>query len=571
MIEAIYRFGKFMAGDKKTEDFMTDKVEADRLIILEFDSDGNFMGISDTRNISGIESKLLYKKVRASRRCNSNTPTFFLNIKHPEKSIRCLESIFNWLKKYSENIVCIKNYEKVKEELLNYLKNFPPEKNEKILLTTTFNGKFPGEIESIVKAFKIGYMEEFEPVEGVCSLCGKRTKVSGKKSPYAFYTLDKIGYISGFSEKNHERGFPVCIDCFLLLDFAKKVIASHKFSLTKYAPSYWLIPDLVLTEVVDENTQEVFKNIFDLEFLKRKLNLTNKEKLKLSDTDEDILDVLKELKDTVSFHFIFLKINNSQEQIRLYIQDVYPSRIKKLFEVKSAIESVFKPEKEFTFSTIGQFFWKWDRNSRSRDLEEFFLELIDSIFRKVPYSENLLIKILLNGIRQTLLDELLGEKLKTANKAFDALLSYLFVKATTEETMINGQFDNLDKLLEELPLLKTEESKGIFLLGVLTQRLIDKQAASRDGSKPFLKKLSGLKMNERGFKKLMTELREKMEAYEIFKGFERELFDMASEYFAKAPSPWKLNVDEMNFIFAVGMGMKSRIYKTIFEKEEEND
>jgi len=51
-----------------------------------------------------------------------------------------------------------------------------------------------------------------------------------------------------------------------------------------------------------------------------------------------------------------------------------------------------------------------------------------------------------------------------------------------------------------------------------------------------------------------------MEAYEVFGKFERELFDLASEYFAQSNEPWKLNLEEMNFVFAVGMGMKNKIY-----------
>ncbi|RUM90454.1 MAG: TIGR02556 family CRISPR-associated protein, partial [Thermovibrio sp.] len=85
----------------------------------------------------------------------------------------------------------------------------------------------------------------------------------------------------------------------------------------------------------------------------------------------------------------------------------------------------------------------------------------------------------------------------------------------------------------------------------------------------FLKKLSDFKLNERGFKKLMPELRNKMEAYGIFGKFERELFDLASEYFARSNNPWKLSLEEMNFVFAVGMGMKNRVYGKHFNNEED--
>ena len=181
----------------------------------------------------------------------------------------------------------------------------------------------------------------------------------------------------------------------------------------------------------------------------------------------------------------------------------------------------------------------------------------------------MLIKFLLNGIRQAYKEELEGEGKKIPYKSLDALASFLFVKATTEGIMSEIKNDDIRSLIESLPLLKLPEAKGLFLLGILTQRLLDKQAGSREGNKPFLKKLSGFKLNEMGFKKLMPELREKMEAYEVFGKFERELFDLASEYFAQSNEPWRLSLEEMNFIFAVGMGMKNKVYGKHFNNGED--
>ncbi len=571
MIEALYELGKHLTEDNPNiGKVIPETVSADKLIILDFDSSGNLTGISSTNNVSALTEKLLFKSVRASRRCNSCTPTFFLNAKEPDKSIKCLKSIFNWLKKYNKKVPYPKDFENIKTGLKNYIHNFPPKGKEKILLTVRIDGKFPAEIPEIVDAFRKGYLEELEFIDGTCALCGEKTKISGKKSPFAFYTLDKVGYLSGFSVKHHYRGFPLCFKCLQILEEAKRKVEKHPFIMTKTVPKYWFIPNLILSSKAQEKEiKELFKNIYDLEYLKKYLNLTENEHQKLSDTDEDILDLLKELEDILTFHFVFVEKNNSQEIIKLHIQDVYPSRIKGLFEAKDYVEKNLKL-KEFTFKTLGRFFYKWDKNSKNIDLQRYFLELLDRIFRKVPYSEKLLIKFLLNGIRQSYKEELEGEKEKVFFKSRDALASYLFVKATTEGAMPNIKDDDIRSFLESLPLLKTAEAKGLFLLGVLTQKLLDKQYGSREGSKPFLKKLSGFKLNERGFKKLMPELREKMEAYEIFGKFERELFDLASEYFSKSNSPWKLGLEEMNFVFAVGMGMKKKVYAKPFNNEEDS-
>ncbi|OMH39828.1 TM1802 family CRISPR-associated protein [Desulfurobacterium indicum] len=272
MIEAIYNLGEILLkNDSNADEVTPESVSADRLVIVNLDKNGKLINITDTENVSEYESKLLYKRVSASRRCNSCTPTFFLNVKEPSKSIICLKSIFNWLKKYSESIMEPENYDEILKALEDYLKNFPPKGREKILLTVTIDRKFPAEIPEIVNAFKKGYIQDlgFDEI-ATCSLCGEITEVSGQKSPFRFYTLDKIGYISGFSKRNHARGFPVCFKCFKKLEKAKQYISGRTFILAKSAPRYWLIPNVVLEkQPSDRDTlQELIENIYDLEYMK---------------------------------------------------------------------------------------------------------------------------------------------------------------------------------------------------------------------------------------------------------------------------------------------------------------
>jgi len=114
MIEALYEFGKtFLKDNNITGEVSPEKVSADLLLILNFDRSGNLLNISSTRNIGEITDKLLYKKVRASRRCNACTPTFFLNVNEPSKSVKCLKAIFNWLKRYNSEVPEIKDFQKV--------------------------------------------------------------------------------------------------------------------------------------------------------------------------------------------------------------------------------------------------------------------------------------------------------------------------------------------------------------------------------------------------------------------------------------------------------------------------
>jgi CRISPR-associated protein Csh1 len=559
MIEAVYEFGKLKTG--KFPGVPLEKVNADYLVILDIDGEGRLKNIELTKNISEIEDKLLHKPTAGGKNPPNLTPT--LRLGEIKKSLKNIKKILGNLRKFEDSISLFRDLDevanKIREELVKSglleVNQKSPSSKLKIFITLRINGKFIGEIPEFRKAFEKFYLSKLGKLKiGICSLCGRKTLVSGERSPFTFYTLDKIGYLSGFSKKYHVRGFPICPDCYKILDRAKIELANHSFKLTS-GVEYLLIPNAIRTGI----DNELLENVLDLQYLKSRLKLEKKEEQKLSDAEEDILDYLKELEDYLTFHFVFIEKNQSQEAIKLHIQDVYPSRIKELFEAKSYVERSLGL-KEFTFKTLGQFFWKWDKESKNRDLQKYFLELLDRIFRKIPYSEPLLIKFLLNGIRQAYKEELEGEGKKILYKSLDALASFLFVKATTEGVMFGVRSDDVKGFVESLPLLRLPEAKGLFVLGILTQRLLDKQAGSRGGNKPFLKKLSGFKLNERGFKKLMPELREKMEAYEVFGKFERELFDLASEYFAQSNEPWRLSLEEMNFIFAVGMGMKSKIY-----------
>ena len=122
MIEAIYQFGKLLKN--KSQPSCQEELSADELIILDFDSKGNLVDISSTRDFSGIANKLLFKRVRASRRCNSDTPTFYINLQNPEKSVSCLKAIFSHLKQYNREVPEPKDYEQVSKSLKEYLSQF---------------------------------------------------------------------------------------------------------------------------------------------------------------------------------------------------------------------------------------------------------------------------------------------------------------------------------------------------------------------------------------------------------------------------------------------------------------
>ncbi len=288
MIEALYKFGKLITKGKAQ--IPLEKIDAEHLVILDVDEEGRFKSIELTKNISAIEDKLLHKPTTGGRNPPNFSPT--LKLGDIEKSIKNLNGILKNLKKFEKSIPLLQDLDIIKTKVRkNLIENDLLKSNQKnlsskqkVFITLRINGKFVGEIPQFKKAFEEFYLSKLGKLDkGICSLCGKETLVSGKRSPFTFYTLDKIGYLPGFSEKHHLRGFPVCPECYKILDKAKLELINHRFKLIS-GVEYWLIPDVIKAEIDDE----LIENIFDLSYLKSKLKLKKTEEQKLSDVEEDI-------------------------------------------------------------------------------------------------------------------------------------------------------------------------------------------------------------------------------------------------------------------------------------------
>ena len=134
--------------------------------------------------------------------------------------------------------------------------------------------------------------------------------------------------------------------------------------------------------------------------------------------------------------------------------------------------------------------------------------------------------------------------------------------------MASEQPTTLDAFLDSLPALDSELKKGLFLLGALTERLVRVQYNKRS-SAPFWKALKGLKMNETDLQGLLPRARNKLQEYDKFGPGEARLFQRASDYLARTPTPWKTSVDELNFYFALGMGLFPKVAEFVYSQYEE--
>ena len=567
MLGAIRDIG-FRFGEIKLYD---DDVKADKVLVLNFDDRGNFIGVELEGFSKDKLPKYLYKKAKGSNPPRL-TPTIELNRRKskPGKKpplITTLDNLEKILKKSymeAEGEIPHLNWkkERIKESIEEVIKDIP--KKEKVLLTLKVGGKYIGELEGFIKVVDKLSAKEGEKSKGkaVCSVCLEEKEVSGDISPYKFYTIDKPGYISGgFDKKEAYRNFPLCYECKRYIEEGKRLIESKlRFNLSGLR--YQLIPELMTDK--EEVVLEVVESLFNDDI--RNIKLSNREKRVLLSDEDYILDLLSEERDFLSVNFLFLESQQGAERILLHLQDIYPSRLRQLFDSKAAVEKFFGFEK-FTYGTVYRFFSKSDPSKRNPDLQKYFLEVVDKTFRSIRIDDRFIIRFLLGRIRDTI-KKSEESYLWTIKDAFGVLL---FVKLTTGEVVMEKMdFENLEDFLRSLPAVDTDLKKGLFLMGALTERLLRVQRNER-GSKPFLKKLKGLKMNETDLKGLLPEIRMKLEEYDRYRAGEDRLFKLASQYLSEAPSKWNMGIDEMNFYFALGMGMFDRLAGFIYRKEESDE
>lgn len=577
MLKEIRDIGKIHLKHVKEvfgEEKLYDEVRVDRVVIIEFDKDGNFFKCYLEDFHKDRQKKYLYKKAVKGNNPPCLTPTIILQRaqKKPndKKSpvMKTLDNLGKILNKIHFETVAkpILNKDRLEKEIYDIIEKIPAK--NKILLSIKINDRYPGEIEDILRTLR--QLLEQEGIESknkaICSVCLQEKEVSGDISPFKFYTIDKPGYITGgFRKEISYKNFPLCYDCRDYIRAGREIIEKDLHFKIGKAMNYYLIPEFIFgKEKVKQKTLDV---LFDTTH--RNYVLSSKERKSLMGDEKEILRYLSEEGDVLSLNFLFLKPELRAERILLHIQDVYPSRLKELFKAKSKVEEFLSSEYfdyEFTYFTIYKFFSKSDSNKKEADLKKYFLEILDKTFRGIKINEKFLIYFLIKSIRDAV-----KEEKGYGNIIRDAFGVFLFVNLTAREVDMDiREFNNLEEFIENLPALDTDLKRGLFLMGALTERLLRIQEKERGNkNKPFLKKLKGLKMKENDLRGLLPEIRNKLEEYDKFHSGEKKLYNLASEYFAKRPLPWNMSIEELNFYFSLGMGMFNKIANFIYTKKEE--
>ncbi len=420
----------------------------------------------------------------------------------------------------------------------------------------------------------------------ICSVCrNKKSEVYGFVSTYNFYTVDKPGMVSGgFNQSQAWKNYPVCINCALELERGKKYLEKHS-NFHFHSFDYFVIPKPILGE-----HQEIFETLKIFQEEGNQIKLNENYRSLMSDTKEEILKYLSDKENSFLCNILIYLENNNEFKIERYIEDIFPSRLKELFNAKDVIDSqkilralqvpVYKDNKkvgdrqfEFTFDSIYHFFGK----EKDSDARTYFLDIIHRIFTGKSISYQFILAGITRKIRKTFAQDYPTKESALRGLALLAYLNELHLLGSKEEgnkmieqmksidvDKISETYKRSDGIFQEFPaFFDTNAKRAIFLEGVLCQRLLNIQYRERKAT-PFRIKLQGLKLDQRRIQALLPEMQNKLEEYKA--NYYRDLERLISSFMVAAGNDWNLSKDEIAFYFVLGMNLVDQFS---FEKQEE--
>jgi len=568
MLSAVKEIGELVAKQKT---FTVEEQINGKILFINLDTvNSKYTGVDiEDFDLGKHKSDYYLYKTGASR---GNVSAPFCSITKPKKGVDKKEGettykkIERWLEQCNNTEdplinnafeALSKNREIITSEIDKKVKDLPKKKGEGRFLSLKLDKRYLGEYQ----IFKDCLMHSSEAKlkkslgSAVCSICGLPDKqVSGKTDVFKFYTIDKPGFITGgFKESLAWKNYPVCIECNTLLENGKKFLDT-RLNFKFYELNYYLIPKILL------GSKDILREILNImSDTTKTIGLKERIKKRITDDENEILEYLSKEKDVLTLNFLFLQRQQSAERILLLIEDVFPSRIRKIFEAKDYVDRVFNndSDKGFTFGNIRTFFSKSSEGKRENDLNKYFLEIVDSVFKSLRLDFSFLLKFYMSIIRKEFInDGYFMPRIKDAlmNTVFFENLGLITFEEVEdmEESIFSRIFDRYGKSFGN------PAKRGIFLLGVLTQLLLNKQWAERN-AKPFMKKLKCLKMDEKDIKALLPEVQNKLEEYDSFDKGKRLIASDASTYLLEAGEGWKMSVDEINFYFACGMNLTDSV------------
>lgn len=602
-----FQYNNFKSQDKLLEIFTEDPSDGGKYktvyeITLNYiDDDFIFKEINQREYDNELKFKYLYKA--GSSRGSDITPTAKItepNKTYKNKILVSLKDGINYCndtneEKREKNILT-KLYRKLAEEEEKNIKaitnifNTVPKKDRRVILTLVLKGiegkKYIGDFEVFkrrvreVPLKKFYYSETFKKevvgYESFCSICNsKKERVFGLASPYAYYTVDKPGYIAGgFNYEKSWRNYPVCQECAINLELGKNYIEKNLL-FNFYGRSFYLIPKPIYSK--------------DLEnILKKYGRLLKDEEKKAKDigkVEDRIIRKLGEEENKVTFDLMFFEKNNNAFNILLNIEDVYPSTFNML---NKAWEDIRKTEFFADMDYLANFNYL-NMLYSSKEYNKYFLDTVDKIIGKGKIEYNFLInfinKKLIEAFKKEEKDEFVKGEDNYYTSTFRAytFIYYLYkinkfrnkgeegVEAMINKVWKKEDFPNKIDAFEDFfnknkAFFNSYSKKAVFMIGYLSKKLINLQASKENGRKPFMSNLNGLNLNKKDLVRLLPKIQGKLSEYDA--EYYNEELQYASENLILSNKLKDLADLDIPFYFSLGMNMVKKFELNTKEEKE---
>lgn len=290
-------------------------------------------------------------------------------------------------------------------------------KDDSLILTITFTkGEqklFLEEVPLFVKLFK-HFCTPKKVFKGTCSICGRENvnvTFASSNMTYKFFNVDKDGFFWNMINDKSYTAFPICLDCLRDIEQGKEYIANNLNFRFVEGLFYQLIPQFFTTN--DERSVKKF-----IRAVKNESTQT-KDLFKTIRQEERVLKNLSELDDTVAVNLLFLDSSSgaAAEKISTLIQDVYPSRLKTIYNAKFAVDDMYRevfptsqPKDGFSFMVVRNFFPRGERkededknkkeqsDDKKKKSDDYFLRVTQDIFEDKLLSNDFIYRFIMKKV-----------------------------------------------------------------------------------------------------------------------------------------------------------------------------
>jgi CRISPR-associated protein Csh1 len=476
------------------------------------------------------------------------------------------------------------NYKIIENQIEDYLSNLPKGVNSGISLK--INDKKEKYLRNfeiikniISKDFHKSKIESngtiSETTKKECSVSKmNQSNIYGFAAPFPYSSPDKKGFVSGFFNKNKNwRNYPISQENALKLELGGRYILNNLTGYF-YGNEYLIIPSpIVKTENKKlERIIILLKTAFQNE--KKVSNETKRR------AEEHVLKMIgKEGENYFNVDIAFFKTVQSSMKIKLMLEEILPSRFRKLF-----IDAPEKVNKNLLFKNA--FTIKNEKQDLSFNyqivkgfFEKDFLDVVQKLFLgkklSIEYVYKHIIEIIRKNHNASKMSDGWVEPVNWTVKKAIMLISYLqeleivnynqnYTYMETEISVKKESRFNLegfnDFVKTNSNFLDSDIKVGIFAVGVLVRFLYDIQSQSLNtNNPPFESKLKGYKLNPEILMNVYTEALDKIQKYQKNNYVYLELREVINQYFiVNAPELSKMTNNELSFYFVAGLEMGKR-------------